>query len=241
MLDGLDLSGWQRSTPSLAGMSFLWAKATEGTGFADPMYASHTAAAKAAGIVHGAYHFGHTGIDPAAQARFLVAHAPDAQLYALDSEGASRMTHAEAAAFIAAVKAARPGVKVGLYESLSGYDRGAGQDFNWVAAWRATAPPIPWTFWQHTSSGAVAGYTGHLDLDRFNGDLASLHRLAGIAAPTATPPPAKAFHTVVRGDTLSGIAAAHHLTLARLLAFPENKRFRANPSLIHPGDRVRVK
>jgi GH25 family lysozyme M1 (1,4-beta-N-acetylmuramidase) len=238
MLNGLDLSNWQRSTPSLAGLSFLWAKATEGLSYVDPRYAAHTAAAKAAGIIHGAYHFGHTGVDPVAQAKYLVAHAPGAQLYALDSEGPWRMSHAEAAAFIAALRAARPGVKVGLYESLSGYDQGAGQDFNWVAAWRATAPPIPWTFWQYTSSGAVSGYSGRLDLDHFNGDLAALHRLAGVAVPT--PPAPETFYTVVPGDTLWGIATTHHLTLASLLAFPENSGFRAHPNLIHPGDRVRV-
>jgi LysM repeat protein len=47
--------------------------------------------------------------------------------------------------------------------------------------------------------------------------------------------------TVNVGDTLSEIAAAHGLTLAALLAFPENAKYRANPGLIHPGDIVRVK
>ena len=47
--------------------------------------------------------------------------------------------------------------------------------------------------------------------------------------------------TVKAGDTLSEIAAAHKLTLAALLAFPENAKYRANPGLIHPGDIVRVK
>jgi LysM repeat protein len=47
--------------------------------------------------------------------------------------------------------------------------------------------------------------------------------------------------TVKAGDTLSEIAAAHGLTLAALLAFPENAKYRANPGLIHPGDTVRVK
>jgi hypothetical protein len=32
MLNGLDLSNWQRSTPSLTGMSFLSGKATRSTG-----------------------------------------------------------------------------------------------------------------------------------------------------------------------------------------------------------------
>jgi LysM repeat protein len=47
--------------------------------------------------------------------------------------------------------------------------------------------------------------------------------------------------TVKAGDSLSEIATAHGLTLAALLAFPENARYRANPGLIHPGDVVRVK
>ncbi len=47
--------------------------------------------------------------------------------------------------------------------------------------------------------------------------------------------------TVKPGDTLSGIAAAHGLTVAALLALPENARYRADPGLIHPGDAVRVK
>jgi len=46
---------------------------------------------------------------------------------------------------------------------------------------------------------------------------------------------------VKSGDTLGGIASAHGLTLAALLAFPENARYRANPALIHPGDAIRVK
>ena len=48
----------------------------------------------------------------------------------------------------------------------------------WIAHWTtATAPTVPadawggngWTFWQYTSSGSVAGISGRVDLDRFNG------------------------------------------------------------------------
>ena len=46
---------------------------------------------------------------------------------------------------------------------------------------------------------------------------------------------------VQAGDSLSAIASSHGLTLAALLAFPENAKYRANPGLIHPGDIVRVK
>ena len=47
--------------------------------------------------------------------------------------------------------------------------------------------------------------------------------------------------TVKSGDSLSAIASAHGLTLAALLAFPENAKYRPEPGLIHPGDIVRVK
>ncbi len=46
--------------------------------------------------------------------------------------------------------------------------------------------------------------------------------------------------TVKAGDTLGAIASSHGLTLAALLAYPENATYRANPGLIHPGDIVRV-
>lgn len=45
-------------------------------------------------------------------------------------------------------------------------------------------------------------------------------------------------YTVVSGDTLGGIAARHGLSLAQLL--DKNPQFRANPDLIHPGDKVAV-
>jgi LysM repeat protein len=47
--------------------------------------------------------------------------------------------------------------------------------------------------------------------------------------------------TVKAGDSLGAIASSHGLTLAAVLAYPENAKYRANPGLIHPGDIVRVK
>jgi GH25 family lysozyme M1 (1,4-beta-N-acetylmuramidase) len=48
----------------------------------------------------------------------------------------------------------------------------------WIAHWTtAGTPDLPanawggngWTFWQYTSSGSVAGISGRVDLDRYNG------------------------------------------------------------------------
>jgi GH25 family lysozyme M1 (1,4-beta-N-acetylmuramidase) len=124
------------------------------------------------------------------------------------------------------------------------------------------------TVLQFTSTGKVAGHAGRIDIDAFAGTLQKLKVLTGPAGqpqsvlvpPASTPPApdhatptvtptAKRFHVVVRGETLSGIAARHgfkptpRLPAFRVMlnAFPENARFRANPNLIRPGDRVRVR
>ena len=68
---------------------------------------------------------------------------------------------------------------------------------------------------------------------------ARLKRVIARANAILVPPPVTV--TVKSGDTLSAIASSHGLTLAALLAFPENAKYRASPGLIHPGDIVRVK
>jgi len=66
-----------------------------------------------------------------------------------------------------------------------------------------------------------------------------------IAKPKAKPAARRAVVApatrvrVRRGDTLSGIAAAHHLGLARLLAL--NPALRAHPNRIYPGQVVRIR
>jgi LysM repeat protein len=72
----------------------------------------------------------------------------------------------------------------------------------------------------------------------FLGDV--IARANAILKPPA-PKPTTSTVTVKAGDTLGAIAAAHKLTLRALLAFPQNAKYRPNPGLIHPGDRVRVK
>ncbi|MBD0734106.1 LysM peptidoglycan-binding domain-containing protein [Streptomyces sp. CBMA29] len=53
----------------------------------------------------------------------------------------------------------------------------------------------------------------------------------------AIPPTAAVWVVVTKGDTLSGIGATHHLTLAQIVGLnPQIK----DPDTINPGDRVRV-
>lgn len=189
-LEGIDVSRYQSTTPSLAGRSFLWARATYGT-WHDPSFSSHIANGRAAGCLVGAYAFGRAThsftrnadgiVVPLAQpiadqvAEFLAA-AGKVDFYALDMEPdkyGTAMSAAEAGQFIALAKAKVHPVL--LYHSASGYPS-LGQDGRWIADYRsATAaaggPSLPWAFWQYRGSP--------LDLDRFNGTLAQLQALAG--------------------------------------------------------------
>lgn len=197
-LTGLDISTYQTTTPPLGGFAFVFARATYDV-FADARYAQHMAAAKAAGIVRGAYHFG-TGRSPAdKQVAAFLAAAGDAQLFALDLEqDAVPMSLSQASSFIDGVQA--QGHKIGLYHSESGFPS-LGQDYDWVAHWGVPAPSRAWEFHQYTSDGTVPGYTGRLDLDRFNGSQADLNALAGIV-PTPAPTPSAYILTVDKGATV---------------------------------------
>lgn len=170
MLEGLDISRWQGTTPNLSGKSFLFARATYGA-VHDGMYATHIANARKAGCLVGAYHFGVGDVSVPDQVHAFLAAAGSVDFYVLDLESNGRhasMTNGQAAAFIGMVKA--KGHKIGLYHSDSGFPS-LGQDYNWVAKWSVNAPARSWAFWQYRGSP--------LDLDRFNGSLAKLRALAG--------------------------------------------------------------
>ena len=69
---GIDVSSFQTDTsmdwPSIksGGISFGWAKATEGGGTGDSQYTAHMANGKAAGIYMGSYHYAHPELNSAA-------------------------------------------------------------------------------------------------------------------------------------------------------------------------------
>ena len=69
----------------------------------------------------------------------------------------------------------------------------------WIAAYGPTCPnlPVPWSIWrffQYSDKGHVAGISGNVDVDRFNGSLAELEAFAstgggGGGGGTTSPPP----------------------------------------------------
>lgn len=191
MLEGIDVSVYQLTTPKLDGLGFLLARATYGTSL-DRMAAKHIAAAKGAGLVTGLYHFGRHGGIPDQLDAFsgVVARLqPDLVVLDRESDGSNPiMTIAEAKEFVAGIQAVRP---CGLYASTSTYID-VGQAWRWVADYRgqyaSSGPPIPWHVWQYTSTP--------IDHDRFNGSADQLRRLGMLNVATVTLKPWAAPRTV---------------------------------------------
>ncbi len=134
---GIDVSSYQgaQDWEALArgGLTFAFAKASEGQHSHDSRFATHVAGITAAGLIPGAYHYGWPSQDPDAEAANYVsavhAHRVAGFVHVLDLERRTdgvnygRRTAAQikswATAWISAVQAAFPHDRVGVYTSAS--------------------------------------------------------------------------------------------------------------------------
>jgi lysozyme len=109
---GVDISHHNRdvdlAAAKAAGIAFVFAKATQGTGFTDEKYAENKSKAEAAGLLFGAYHFG-DGSDVPAQVDHFLTTAAGVAVLVLDFEkntsGGPSMTLAQAEEFVQGVQA----------------------------------------------------------------------------------------------------------------------------------------
>lgn len=155
---GIDVSSFQgtQNWAALAkdGLTFAFAKASEGEHSRDSQFSAHMAGILAAGLVPGAYHYGWPVQDAAAEAaNYITAVKPYARtgfIHILDLERgpsnygtrSAAQIRAWAMAWITHVKAAFPGQRVGVY--TSGSDIAAGHlpdnaDFLWFPAYPSGA------------------------------------------------------------------------------------------------------
>lgn len=198
-LDGIDVSHWQNtidwSAVAAAGNRFAFIKATERQTYDDPMYETNRAAAKAAGLRVGAYHFARpdtTTNDAVIEAdHFVDVAAPrSGEIYpVLDLEVSGGLDTATLTQwvwdFLDEVKA-RTRLTVIIYTNPNFWRTSMGDSSEfatggypglWIAHWDAQSPDIPgndWgghgaTFWQYSNCGSVPGISGCVDLDRFKG------------------------------------------------------------------------
>jgi GH25 family lysozyme M1 (1,4-beta-N-acetylmuramidase) len=198
-IQGIDAASYQGypnwTSVKNAGITFAFEKATEGTTYTNPYFATNWARIKSAGIIRGAYHYGHPGSDPTAQANFFVntVHPTSGDLQmVLDIEVTDGRTPAQVwswiQTFIARIKTltGRPGI---IYTGFYFWRDSVGNPANnlncplWLAAYVSDPTPyVPrawsyFSFWQYTSSGSVPGVSGNVDRDAWNGSLSGLNNL----------------------------------------------------------------
>lgn len=185
MLEGIDVSHFQGDIAfakvKAAGKSFVFAKASEGTSYVDPMYKYNKPQAMEAGLTFGAYHFFSPDEDGVDQAEHYLRASglEDGMMHAvLDLEAAPQTDGytARVKAWIDKIYAAT-GQNPILYSNPSFWNQYLG-DFDRYVLWLAdyaSEPTLPngveqWVFWQYSQSGTVNGVDGAVDLDQFNGD-----------------------------------------------------------------------
>lgn len=195
-VQGIDVSHFQGTVDwkqvAQAGMSFAFAKATEGITYTDPQFATNWAGMQSAGLLRGAYHFFEANDDATSQAQHFLATV---QLAAgdlppvLDVETTAGMSDSQIWSGVSTwlqIVEQETGRQPILYTApgfwnthephlaLTSYPL-------WLADY-AAQPTLPdgwttWLFWQHSQTGSVAGVTGSVDLDLFNGTLEQLQGL----------------------------------------------------------------
>lgn len=129
----------------------------------------------------------------------------------------------------------------------------------WVAAWGDNdavpeANEVPgsgewpfWAIWQYSSTGAVPGIAGRVDMNQFNGTVEQFKKYGGrnnLSMPVTVKTSqviaagSNGEYVVVAGDNLSAIAARYGKSWQELWAL--NRDRVSNPDKIFPGLKLRV-
>lgn len=184
---GLDVSNhqkhidWKRVAQT-GKYSFVFIKATEGTGYQDAYFQANWQGAKAQGLLRGAYHFYTANLSGDEQANNYINTVPkeagmlppvlDLEVSSTDHE---KMLH-EITVFLGRLERhynARPII----YTDLTRYAEYIQGHFDDYAIWIGEAffpiqwsPVTAWTFWQYNDRGHIPGISQPVDLNVFYGD-----------------------------------------------------------------------
>jgi GH25 family lysozyme M1 (1,4-beta-N-acetylmuramidase) len=199
---GVDVSSYQGTinwtSVKAAGRSFAIVKATEGKTFNSSTFTSQITGAKNAGVLVGAYHFARYDLNTAAaEASHFLAVAGKYVTAGylrpvLDVEHSTSLSKTALSNWVNAwctqVKSAT-GVAPIIYSYVSYASAHLNSTVTqwplWMAQYpsspapqtgapRGTSPWTSWSFWQYTDHASVAGISGGVDGDVYNGDLTSL-------------------------------------------------------------------
>lgn len=204
-LRGIDVSHHQGVVDWAAvkadGITFAFARVSDGTATLDTQFAANWAGMKAAGVVRGAYQYFRPYVDVPAQAALMIDAmqdlAPGDLPPVLDVENNDGDQNPAAISgavqtWINLVQAAtgrRPIIYTGPYfwRDVVGAPDVTPSPL-WIADYTYGCPRTPapwgdgWTFHQDSADGTVAGITGSVDTDWFDGTLAELQALTAADA-----------------------------------------------------------
>jgi hypothetical protein len=195
-IKGADWSSHQSPEPSVAGLSFVIIKATEGTSYISPDMAVQTAHARKHGLLVGFYHFLRPG-DMRKQAAYFVEKCLSVEGDTLWADWEDpKVSCADKDAFIREVKRLRPTHKVGLYANRDYWvhrdDTSYCGDALWIAQYNGSAghPNIQhaWMIDQYTSTpidGDVANFPSKAAMEKWQREF-----IPKPAAPKPTKPKA---------------------------------------------------
>ena len=206
---GIDVSYYQGvinwTTVRNAGVRFAFIRLSDGDVFQDPKFTANWNGAKQAGVIRGAYQFFRPNQNVTAQADKMIAAIGTYQQGDLppviDVEATGGLSPSAVASrvrtWVDRVKNAlgvTPIVYTGKYfwrDQVGGPTSFVNNPL-WIAQYTSLCPDLPapwqrWTFWQYSESGTVAGISGKVDMNRFNGSVAELEAFAG--SSTMPQPP----------------------------------------------------
>lgn len=203
MLQGIDISSYQSSSPDVSGLSFMFVKVTEGLTYVNPKWVQQRQDARDHGLVNGFYHYPHIANDPIKEADHFLAqiNLVRGDVLCLDWEWYGQdVTHQQALAyrakFIPYVQSKAPGHKVILYCDRSVWT-GVDQtsycgDGLWIADYTTAGQPriqYKWTFHQYSDHASQGGDADVANPAMFPGGMADLKRWAGLPVSSTPPPP----------------------------------------------------
>jgi lysozyme len=204
-LPGIDVSFWQGTINwdqvRGAGVRYAFIRAYYGANTRDSQFTRNWREARRVGLLRGAYQWFKPLQDPTAQANAVIGAVgrlgPGDLPVVVDVEEPPADGIPSPSVYASRLRTWYDRVRAGtgrapiIYSGKyywEGYLRTTA--FASAPLWHpqytsATCPNIAnqwnnWTFWQYTSTGRVAGISGNVDRNRFNGTMDDLNRLAGI-------------------------------------------------------------
>ncbi len=199
-IHGIDVSHHQgqidwdkaaRSTISGEPVSFVFIKATEGTGHLDENFNNNFYQAREHGLLRGAYHYFKPSLSAKAQAEYFLrqVHLEEGDLPpVLDIEEAGKLTETQlrkaALTWLQTVEkryATTPIIYTGYKFRQKYLDTPDFQKYPyWIAHYYIPTLRYKgkWHFWQHTDKGRIDGIKENVDLNIYNGSMHNLRRLA---------------------------------------------------------------